>query len=497
VLSAIPLRPLLALAHQMTSEASSIAKDVAKKEAKVSWLVVGVGAGAAVLTAYAAYRWQQKRDEKLASTRQSPEAPSQSKVAATPSQAKVVAAPKVGSIQDQKTAAMGGAAKAWAPDFSLDLVKDIERRMRARYNPIYLDVENQGSCDAMKVAIVMVSAAFEGQTRINRQRDVQSILKPDLDNGRLHALSCKLNTPAEYAQVAQEGQLSDAKAAPAAAAKTAASTTSTAPPKKQKEKPTAAASSTEAKSKPQEAAKEKGSATLFVKSRSPNMTQDEIKKLFQPFGTVVRIEIPTKDDNKWRGFAFVTLSNIAEASKAVSTMDKRVVDGHPLMVQFEDKTKTKGAEKSEKGQKGASDSGKGKGKTKRAPPQAQPSLSEALAVDPYSAHYDYYNQYYQQMYGQMYSAPYAHGANYGQEYEGYLKSIAHKKGYAFIDWPQNNLQKWFCVTDKDGNPTGKPRDVFISVDLLPAGGREIGAQLKFTIQVNDKGHPQARTCRLA
>eukprot|EP00442_Polarella_glacialis_P049932 CAMPEP_0115086792 /NCGR_PEP_ID=MMETSP0227-20121206/22827_1 /TAXON_ID=89957 /ORGANISM="Polarella glacialis, Strain CCMP 1383" /LENGTH=153 /DNA_ID=CAMNT_0002476379 /DNA_START=133 /DNA_END=591 /DNA_ORIENTATION=- len=74
-----------------------------------------------------------------------------------------------------------------APNFDLPLEQDIERRLRERYKPSYLDIENQGaSCSALKVAVVMVSEAFRGQSRINRQREVQSILRPDLDSGRLH-----------------------------------------------------------------------------------------------------------------------------------------------------------------------------------------------------------------------------------------------------------------------------------------------------------------------
>eukprot|EP00405_Crypthecodinium_cohnii_P023915 CAMPEP_0206488370 /NCGR_PEP_ID=MMETSP0324_2-20121206/42364_1 /ASSEMBLY_ACC=CAM_ASM_000836 /TAXON_ID=2866 /ORGANISM="Crypthecodinium cohnii, Strain Seligo" /LENGTH=188 /DNA_ID=CAMNT_0053967365 /DNA_START=68 /DNA_END=635 /DNA_ORIENTATION=+ len=87
------------------------------------------------------------------------------------------------------------------------LVQDIERRLKARYNPIYLDVEDQGgSCSAAKIAIVMVAESFRGQTKLVRQREVQAMCKPYLDFGTLHALSLSLRTPEEYQVVLQKQQ---------------------------------------------------------------------------------------------------------------------------------------------------------------------------------------------------------------------------------------------------------------------------------------------------
>lgn len=45
-------------------------------------------------------------------------------------------------------------------------------------------------------SLVMVAEAFQGKSRIERQRMVQALLQPELDNG-LHALSMKLHAPSE------------------------------------------------------------------------------------------------------------------------------------------------------------------------------------------------------------------------------------------------------------------------------------------------------------
>ncbi|CAE7258639.1 BOLA1 [Symbiodinium natans] len=103
-------------------------------------------------------------------------------------------------IAAQKAAAIAvNGQQPGAPDLSIPLEKDIERRLKEKYAPTYLDIENQGnSCGALKVAIVMVSQAFHGKTRVNRQREVQALLREDLDTGRLHALSLMLKTPEEH-----------------------------------------------------------------------------------------------------------------------------------------------------------------------------------------------------------------------------------------------------------------------------------------------------------
>merc|ERR1719356_2294388 len=158
----------------------------------------------------------------------------QAKKAAPPPPAEPPAADAGQSLEAQKAAALGGAARAWAPDFNAPLEGDIERRLRARFSPTYLELINQGSCEALKLGVNMVSEAFRGQARVNRQRDVQAVLKPDLDSGRLHALSMQLKTPDEYAKFTekqnQEAKPEEPALEPAAQAAAAPAKEAAAPP---------------------------------------------------------------------------------------------------------------------------------------------------------------------------------------------------------------------------------------------------------------------------
>mmetsp|Transcript_93918 Transcript_93918/g.245045 ORF Transcript_93918/g.245045 Transcript_93918/m.245045 type:complete len:135 (-) Transcript_93918:116-520(-) len=106
--------------------------------------------------------------------------------------------PAGGGLAAQRAAALAGGS-SMGPDLTAPLKEDVERRLKARYAPTYLDVEDQGgNCDAAKIAIVMVSASFRGQSKLNRQRDVQAMCKPYLDFGTMHALSLSLRSPEEY-----------------------------------------------------------------------------------------------------------------------------------------------------------------------------------------------------------------------------------------------------------------------------------------------------------
>lgn len=180
-------------------------------EAGGVWRKVALTLGGAAAVAVVLYQLRKQQEKAKSSS-----APSQAKaeerseakkLEQTPAPA-AAPAPKAaaaaGSIEAQKAAALGAASRAWAPDFDAPLEQDIERRLRARFNPTYLELVNMGSCDALKLGVNMVSEAFRGQSRINRQRDVQSVCKPDLDSGRIHALSLQLKTPEEYQKVTEK-----------------------------------------------------------------------------------------------------------------------------------------------------------------------------------------------------------------------------------------------------------------------------------------------------
>ena len=58
----------------------------------------------------------------------------------------------------------------------------------------HLDIEGDGDhFDA-----ILVSAAFDGKSRVERQQCVYALLKSYLDSGELHAISMKTHTPAEW-----------------------------------------------------------------------------------------------------------------------------------------------------------------------------------------------------------------------------------------------------------------------------------------------------------
>lgn len=110
------------------------------------------------------------------------------------------AAAQRGGLEAQRAAALGAGQYA-APDLEVPLEEDLRKRLTARYSPSYLDIENQGnSCGKCKVAIVMVSAAFEGQSKLKRQMEFRAFLNADMEDhgGRIHALSQRLCTPEEY-----------------------------------------------------------------------------------------------------------------------------------------------------------------------------------------------------------------------------------------------------------------------------------------------------------
>ena len=72
----------------------------------------------------------------------------------------------------------------------------------------------------------------------------------------------------------------------------------------------------------------------LVGNLSSNLTPDELRTLFQSYGTVERIEIVTDASTHYsRGFALVEMKNDLEAARAVSNLNGRTVWGKPLKVE--------------------------------------------------------------------------------------------------------------------------------------------------------------------
>lgn len=94
-----------------------------------------------------------------------------------------------------------------------------EARMRASlsgtFNPVVLDIQDDSARHAghsgapaggqSHYSVLLVSAAFEGMTRVARSRAVHDALAAEFgaaEQGGLHALALTLRTPAEQARAA-------------------------------------------------------------------------------------------------------------------------------------------------------------------------------------------------------------------------------------------------------------------------------------------------------
>ena len=72
---------------------------------------------------------------------------------------------------------------------------------------------------------------------------------------------------------------------------------------------------------------------LYVGSLSYNTTEDQLRELFSPHGTVESARIITdKFTGRSKGFGFIEMSTEEEAQKAVEGMNGKEVDGRILVV---------------------------------------------------------------------------------------------------------------------------------------------------------------------
>ncbi|KYG62484.1 transcriptional regulator BolA [Bdellovibrio bacteriovorus] len=69
--------------------------------------------------------------------------------------------------------------------------------------PVHIEIDNESDMHSgppnreTHFKVLVVSAAFEGKSRIDRQRMINDLLKSELENG-LHALTQKTLTPTEW-----------------------------------------------------------------------------------------------------------------------------------------------------------------------------------------------------------------------------------------------------------------------------------------------------------
>ncbi|XP_038667648.1 RNA-binding protein 28 isoform X1 [Scyliorhinus canicula] len=75
-------------------------------------------------------------------------------------------------------------------------------------------------------------------------------------------------------------------------------------------------------------------ARLIVRNLSFKCSEGDLKTIFSRYGTVLEVHIPTKEDGKMRGFAFVQLKNLLEAGKALKGMNLKEIKGRPVAVDW-------------------------------------------------------------------------------------------------------------------------------------------------------------------
>jgi cold-inducible RNA-binding protein len=72
---------------------------------------------------------------------------------------------------------------------------------------------------------------------------------------------------------------------------------------------------------------------LYVGSLSFNITEDQLKELFETAGTVVSASIITdRDTNHSKGFGFVEMGTEQEAQNAITTLNGKEIDGRTIVV---------------------------------------------------------------------------------------------------------------------------------------------------------------------
>lgn len=71
---------------------------------------------------------------------------------------------------------------------------------------------------------------------------------------------------------------------------------------------------------------------LFVGNLSFNATEDSVRALFAPHGTVEKLAlINDRDTGRPRGFGFIEM-NTADAARAMQALDGKDFEGRPLKV---------------------------------------------------------------------------------------------------------------------------------------------------------------------
>lgn len=72
---------------------------------------------------------------------------------------------------------------------------------------------------------------------------------------------------------------------------------------------------------------------IFVGNLDFAATESSIRSMFEPYGTVERVNLVTdRDTGRSRGFAFVEMTDTAEADRAIAALNGANLDGRALNV---------------------------------------------------------------------------------------------------------------------------------------------------------------------
>jgi cold-inducible RNA-binding protein len=72
---------------------------------------------------------------------------------------------------------------------------------------------------------------------------------------------------------------------------------------------------------------------IFVGNLSYNVSENEVRSLFEQYGAVDRVSIATdRETGQQKGFAFVEMSVDAEGNRAIESLSGRELNGRALTV---------------------------------------------------------------------------------------------------------------------------------------------------------------------
>jgi RNA recognition motif-containing protein len=73
--------------------------------------------------------------------------------------------------------------------------------------------------------------------------------------------------------------------------------------------------------------------TIYVSNLSFTITDDQLKKVFAPFGDVSSAKVMTdKFTNRSRGFAFIEMPDEKQGQKAIDDLNGANCEGRPMVV---------------------------------------------------------------------------------------------------------------------------------------------------------------------